>query len=124
MQNVSRSPIMADGRGFPHEFNAENTPGWSYDFLIPSSAGTQDARAVKYVTYVDGTHVGAVVNGKFVRPEQNWGASVARNRAGSVHAALHNGGANYAFVDGHVKWLTSQGNTYTLVNAGTSVLTG
>ena len=118
MQNVSRSPVMADGRGFPHEFNAENTPGWTYAFLIPSSTGTQDARACKYVKYQNGTHVSDVVNGATVAPEQNWGASVARQRAGSVYADLHNGGANYTFVDGHVKWLAHQGSTYTIVNAG------
>ena len=106
MQNVSRSLLMADGRGFPHEFNAENTPGWAYTVIIPDQFGGQSGRGVKYVTYVNGL-IQTPPGGPAA--ETNWGASIARNRAGNIHSDVHMGGANYVFVDGHAKWIKSVG---------------
>ncbi len=100
LQNVASSPMMADGRGFPHEFNTENAPGWAYSYIIPNQFGGQEARGCKYLTYVPG---------RGQTGETTWGLSPARSRAGSIYADLHLGGANYAFADGHVKWLKSAG---------------
>lgn len=104
LQNVASSPMMADGRGFPNELaTTENAPGWAYSYIIPNQFGGQEARGCKYGTYVPG-------RGQIVPPgEPNWGLSVARSRAGSIYADLHLGGANYAFADGHVKWIKSAG---------------
>lgn len=37
--------------------------------------------------------------------------SYCGTRKDFIHAILHNGGGNYSFVDGHVKWLTSSAIT-------------
>ncbi len=95
LMNPSQSPIMADGRGFPNEAAlTEKSPGWQYSFVIPDASGGQQGRGCKFGTYVNGRQTG----------ETTWGLSPARTRAGSIYAELHLGGANYAFVDGHVKW--------------------
>lgn len=94
--NPSQAPMMADGRGFPNEAApSENTVGWAYSFVIPDANGSHQGRGIKYGSYVNGKTTGEI----------NWANSPARLRAGDVHAALHMDGANYAFADGHVKWL-------------------
>ena len=96
LETPSLSPILIDGRGFPNEKAAtETTEGWAYSFVIPDANGSHQGRGCKYLDYVNGLQTG----------EKTWGASTAR--AGDVHAALHMDGANYAFADGHVKWLHS-----------------
>ncbi len=98
LENPVQAPILIDGRGFPNEKAAsETTEGWAYSFVIPDQDGSHQGRGCKYLNYVNGMQTG----------EKTWGYSVARARAGDVHAALHMDGANYAFADGHVKWLRS-----------------
>jgi prepilin-type N-terminal cleavage/methylation domain-containing protein/prepilin-type processing-associated H-X9-DG protein len=97
LQNPAQSPIIVDGRGFPNELSAENSPGWAYSFVIPDENGSHQGRGCKYGTYVNGMQTG----------DKTWVRTAARERAGDIHAALHMDGANYAFADGHVKWLRS-----------------
>lgn len=90
LQNVSSTPIIADalGMGDPGIAAGNNIDGWSLSFVIPDNVGGQQARAVKYGT-----------------GEVKWASSAARTIAASIAGGIHSDGANYAFADGHAKWL-------------------
>jgi prepilin-type N-terminal cleavage/methylation domain-containing protein/prepilin-type processing-associated H-X9-DG protein len=89
----AQTPIIADAGGFDDAANnigeVNGVPGWSFSFIIPDADRGQQARAVKY-------------------NETQWLLTGLRNDAASIAAGIHNDGANYAFADGHVKWLHSR----------------
>jgi prepilin-type N-terminal cleavage/methylation domain-containing protein/prepilin-type processing-associated H-X9-DG protein len=98
----AQTPIIADATGFSDPVN--NVSGWSFTFLIPTATAPAhpQARAIKYGS------IGA--NG---RPtgETKWVLTAARTTAGMIKPDQHTDGANYAFADGHAKWLHSLATT-------------
>jgi prepilin-type N-terminal cleavage/methylation domain-containing protein/prepilin-type processing-associated H-X9-DG protein len=96
IQYPSQTPIITDCKGFTDAAN--NIPGWSFSFIIPDAANGQQTRAIKYGTFVDGRATG----------EKQWVLSTARNAAGTINAAAHNGGTTYTFADSHAKWIKAE----------------
>lgn len=74
----------------------ENIPGWSWSFICPDERGSYQGRSIKYGAFVNGLPTG----------ETKWVvASTERAKAGDPKANIHGNGSNYAFADGHAKWL-------------------
>lgn len=102
LQNPAQTPIIgecAGGGGFTDPVN--NIPGWSFSFVIPDDTGAAfpngyQGRAIKWISL----DAGGLPTG-----EKNWGSSAERNKAGLLQGGKHTEGANYAFADGHSKWL-------------------
>jgi prepilin-type N-terminal cleavage/methylation domain-containing protein/prepilin-type processing-associated H-X9-DG protein len=98
----AQTPIVADATGFTD--TANNIAGWSFTFLIPTATAPAhpQARAIKYLSIgADGRPVG----------EKQWVLSAARTAAGMIKPNQHSDGANYAFADGHAKWMHSLSTT-------------
>ncbi len=70
---------------------------------------------VQTAIVLDGKHEATVVNvaAVFMHADDPFEPYIARGSAScgvaSLASTLHSGGANYSFVDGHVKWLSPNG---------------
>ena len=86
------TPMFADAYG------ANNT-AQSLAFLLPAGAAP----------YFQGRQLNSTTN---------WASGWGGNSSGCINAHAHNGGANYAFMDGHVKWMHGVTNTLGTTNNG------
>ncbi len=102
--NPVQTPIIGECAGtaaFTSQTN--NIPGWSFSFVIPDQYGGQQGRAIKWT---------ALTPGGLPTGETNWGSGVERDKVSLLQGGKHTDGANYAFADGHSKWLHGiQGST-------------
>jgi len=96
IQNPAQTPIIGEcGGGEKFTDPKNNIPGWSFTFVIPDNVGSYQGRAIKYGTIVNNLPTG----------EKNWGFSAERDKADMLLGSRHADGSNYAFADGHAKWL-------------------
>ena len=87
-QNPVQTPAFADANGF---LDANNVQNRSLTFILPTaSAGLQ--------------HVGRALTNPTADPK-TWSFGPLSIVAGRIDADRHMDGANYAFCDGHAKWL-------------------
>jgi len=94
-ENPAQTPAFADANGFLDAAN--NLPNRSLTFILPtSSAGNQ--------------HVGRALTNPTADPKL-WAFGPLSIVAGRIDADRHMDGANYAFCDGHVKWLHYERDT-------------
>ena len=91
---VTSTPIFLDATGYNYAAGTANTNTALFAFFLPG-------------TYPGPPATGALIARKMTT-DGNPASGVAYNAGSSVGIAYHLDGANYAFADGHVKWLKGQ----------------